>query len=229
MVAILVLLTAVMFVLQHISPAGPGARAARRAGLGAGDRRAARTPSASTSRCSVQFWHYLTGLLHGDLGTSYRTRPAVASDLGDFCPPPLELALYGLVIALLLAVLLAVQHHAELAGRRRAAGCVLFTGASTPMFLLGIVGDRVLPAARLAAGDRAHQHRGRADRPDRPAHRRRPARRAARTSTGRAAPPAAARAGDRHRAGGRDRPGAALQPAQRRSTATTPARPGPRA
>ncbi len=138
MVAILVALTGVMFVLQLVSPLDPvkaqlGAQAsadavaARREALGLND------------PILVQFWHYLTGAVTGDLGTSYRTRHAVLSDLGDFVPATLELALFGLVIAILLAVLLAFSTTL----RWRGAGllrAVLFTGSSAPMFLLGILG-----------------------------------------------------------------------------------------
>lgn len=138
MVAILVALTAVMFLLQHISPLDPvkaqlGAQAsaeavaARRDALGLND------------PVPVQFWHYLTGAATGDLGTSYRTRHAVLSDLGDFVPATAELALYGLTIAVALAALLAFSTTLKWpgAGVLRA---VLFTGSSAPMFLLGILG-----------------------------------------------------------------------------------------
>ncbi|MDT5176655.1 MAG: peptide/nickel transport system permease protein, partial [Mycobacterium sp.] len=83
MAAILVALTGVMFLLQHISPMDPvkaqmGAQAsaeavaARRQALGLNE------------PMLVQFWHYLTGAVTGDLGTSVRTRHGVASDLGTF-------------------------------------------------------------------------------------------------------------------------------------------------
>ncbi|MDR3663693.1 MAG: ABC transporter permease [Mycobacterium sp.] len=137
-VAILVGLALVMFVLQHISPLDPvkaqlgaqasaSAVAARKQALGLDD------------PMLVQFWRYLTGAVHGDLGTSYRTRHSVAADLADFFPATLELALFGIVVALLLAGLLAFGTVLKWpgAGLLRA---VLFTGASAPMFLLGIVG-----------------------------------------------------------------------------------------
>jgi peptide/nickel transport system permease protein len=135
---ILIALTAVMFVLQHISPLDPvkaqmgaqasaSAVAARREALGLND------------PIFTQFWHYLTGAVHGDLGTSYRTRHAVASDLGSFFPATLELALYGLGIALLLAVLLAFSTTLKWRGSA-VLRAILFTGASAPMFLLGILG-----------------------------------------------------------------------------------------
>ncbi|TGD88147.1 ABC transporter permease [Mycolicibacterium sp. CH28] len=138
MLAILVALTAVMFVLQHISPMDPvksqmgaqasaSAVAARREALGLND------------PILTQFWHYLTGAVRGDLGTSYRTRHPVASDLGSFFPATLELALYGMGIAVLLAVLLAFSTTLKWRGSAVLRG-VLFTGASAPMFLLGILG-----------------------------------------------------------------------------------------
>lgn len=138
MVLILIALTGVMFLLQNISPldpvkaqlgaqASPEAVASRREALGLSE------------PILVQFWNYLTGAATGDLGTSYRTRHAVLSDLGDFFPATLELAVYGIAIALVLAVLLAFSTTLKWpgAGVLRA---VLFTGSSAPMFLLGILG-----------------------------------------------------------------------------------------
>lgn len=138
MVAILVALTAVMFVLQNISPLDPvkaqlGAQAsadavaARRAALGLND------------PVLVQFWHYLSGAATGDLGTSYRTRHAVMSDLGSFVPATLELALAGMLIAVVLAVLLAFSTTLKWRGAN-VLRAVLFTGSAAPMFLLGILG-----------------------------------------------------------------------------------------
>ncbi|BBX08199.1 ABC transporter permease [Mycolicibacterium sp. ELW1] len=135
---ILVALTAVMFVLQHISPLDPvkaqmgaqasaSAVAARREALGLND------------PIVTQFWHYLTGAVQGDLGTSYRTRHAVASDLGSFFPATLELAIYGIGIALVLAVLLAFSTTLKWRGSA-VLRAILFTGSSAPMFLLGILG-----------------------------------------------------------------------------------------
>ena len=138
MVGILIALTGVMFVLQHVSPLDPvkaqlGAQAsqeavaARREALGLND------------PLLAQFWGYLTGAVRGDLGTSYRTRHAVASDLGDFLPATLELALFGIAIALLLAALLAFSTTLKWRGSG-VLRAVLFTGSSAPMFLLGILG-----------------------------------------------------------------------------------------
>jgi peptide/nickel transport system permease protein len=138
MVAILVALTAVMFLLQNISPLDPvkaqlGAQASAQAVA------AQREALGLNDPILVQFWHYLSGAVTADLGTSYRTRHPVMSDLGDFFPATLELALCGLAIAVALAVLLAFSTTLKWrgAGLLRA---VLFTGSSAPMFLLGILG-----------------------------------------------------------------------------------------
>jgi peptide/nickel transport system permease protein len=138
MVAILVALTGVMFLLQHISPMDPvkaqlGAQASAEAVA------ARREALGLNQPVLVQFWHYLTGAVTGDLGTSFRTRHGVASDLSTFFPATLELAMYGLAFALVLAVLLAFSTTLKWrgAGMLRA---ILFTGSSAPMFLLGILG-----------------------------------------------------------------------------------------
>jgi peptide/nickel transport system permease protein len=138
MVAILVALTAVLFVLQHISPVDPvhaqlGAQASA-------DAIAARKHALGLDQPLLnQFWHYLTGAVHGDLGTSYRTRRPVGTDLGAFVPATLELALYGIAIALVLAALMAFGTTLKWRGSG-ALRAVLFAGASAPMFLLGILG-----------------------------------------------------------------------------------------
>src|SRR6202040_3046258 len=138
MVVILVALIAVMFVLQHISPMDP-VKAQLGANASAEAVAAHRHKLGLDQPLLTQFWHYLTVAVHGDLGTSFRTRHPVNSDLGDFFPATLELALYGLGLALILAGLLAFGMTLKWpgAGVLRA---VLFTGASAPMFLLGILG-----------------------------------------------------------------------------------------
>ncbi|MCV7229341.1 ABC transporter permease [Mycolicibacterium komossense] len=138
LVVILIALTAVMFLLQHISPLDPvkaqmGAQASQQA---VAERRQA---LGLNDPILTQFWHYLTAAVQGNLGTSYRTRHSVASDLGDFFPATLELAIYGIIVALLLAVLLAFSTTLKWRGSA-ALRAVLFTGASAPMFLLGILG-----------------------------------------------------------------------------------------
>lgn len=138
MVVVLLALAVAMFALQKISPldpvhamlgpsASPQAIAAQRHQLGL-DR-----------PVPEQFLSYLGGIFHGDLGSSYRTRRPVGSDLVTFVPATAELALYALVLALLLATAFAVATALRWPGARLFR-LLLLGGASAPAFLLAIAG-----------------------------------------------------------------------------------------
>jgi peptide/nickel transport system permease protein len=138
MVVIILVLTAVTFILQKVSPLDPV-----HAMLG---------PSASHATVVAQrhklgldrpildqYGHYLRGLPGGDLGTSYRTRRPVSSDLGSFLPATGELTLYAFGFALVLALALACATTLRWPG----AGVfrlVMLVGASVPSFLLALAG-----------------------------------------------------------------------------------------
>jgi peptide/nickel transport system permease protein len=137
-VVIVVALAAVMFILQKLSPVDPV-----HAMLG---------PTASPAAIAheehvlgldrpviAQFGSYLNGLLHGNLGMSYRTRRPVSIDLGSFVPATAELSLYGLAFALILAVILAIGSTLRWPGAT-VFRLLLMAGASTPAFLLAIAG-----------------------------------------------------------------------------------------
>jgi peptide/nickel transport system permease protein len=138
MVAVLLALAVAMFALQKISPldpvhamlgpsASPQAVAAQRHQLGL-DR-----------PVPAQFLDYLGGIFHGDLGSSYRTRRPVGSDLATFVPATAELAFYALLLALLLATAFAVATTLRWPGARLFR-LLLLGGASAPAFLLAIAG-----------------------------------------------------------------------------------------
>ena len=63
----------------------------------------------------TQYWLYLERLLHGDLGHSYFTGEAVATDLIRRVPATLELISYSLLLALVVGLTLGIAS----AGRRR--------------------------------------------------------------------------------------------------------------
>lgn len=138
MVAVLLALAVAMFALQKVSPLdpvhamlGPGASpqavAAQRHQLGL-DR-----------PVPAQFLDYLGGIFRGDLGSSYRTRRPVGSDLATFVPATAELACYALLLALLLATAFAVATTLRWPGARLFR-LLLLGGASAPAFLLAIAG-----------------------------------------------------------------------------------------
>jgi peptide/nickel transport system permease protein len=143
-VVIALALTAVMFLLQKISPvdpvhamlgpsASPAAITAERHRLGL-DRPA-----------TAQYVSYLNGLVHGRFGMSYRTRRPVGTDLGSFLPATAELSVYALFFALVGAAVLAIGSTLRWPG----SGVFRFgliAGASAPAFLLAIVGILVFYA-----------------------------------------------------------------------------------
>ncbi|MDE1947802.1 MAG: ABC transporter permease [Burkholderiales bacterium] len=54
----------------------------------------------------LQYWHYLTGLLHGDWGRSLQSRGPVLDDLKVFLPATLELVFAAMAIAIAVGIAL---------------------------------------------------------------------------------------------------------------------------
>ena len=137
MVLILLVLTAIVFLLQKLSHVDPA-----HAYLGANA-----SASAIKHESHVlgydkplisQYVHYVSGLLGGNLEVSLRTRHPVATDIGVFLPATIELAF----TALLLAVLLGAVFGLVSAARFRGAGVfrtLLLALASAPVFLLALL------------------------------------------------------------------------------------------
>jgi peptide/nickel transport system permease protein len=137
MIGVLLLLTAVVFLLQKLSGIDPA-----HAYLGA---------NASVSAVAheekvlgydnpliVQYADYVRHLFQGNFGQSLRTRRPVGTDLASFLPATLELAVGALILAVGLGAVLGLAAT----GRWRGAGLfrlVLISGASIPSFLLGLV------------------------------------------------------------------------------------------
>ena len=138
MVAILLVLSASIFILQKLSRTDPvhaylGANASKQA-------IAQERHILGYDRPLInQYFHYIKGLVTGDLGQSLRTRRPVATDIGSYLPATIELTLFGLFLAVLLGGLLGLAS----AGRWRGSGAfrfLLVSGASAPSFLLALLG-----------------------------------------------------------------------------------------
>jgi peptide/nickel transport system permease protein len=138
MVAVLLFLALVMFVLQHVTPSDPvhamlGANASRTAIA------AERHKLGYDQPLPQQYVHYVTGILHGSLQTSLRTRRPVATDLHAYLPATVELAVFGLLLAAALGAVLGLITAARFKGAG-AFRLITLAGASTPPFLLALVG-----------------------------------------------------------------------------------------
>ncbi|GIL29479.1 ABC transporter permease [Actinocatenispora comari] len=87
-----------------------------------------------------QYLHYLGNLLHGDLGTSQQTGRPVLTDLVQYVPATLELAVPSMILALVVGTavgMLAAVRHGRASDQVVRVGSLL--GLSTPPFWLSLV------------------------------------------------------------------------------------------
>lgn len=137
--AVMVGISIITFGLSHLVPADPAVVAL---GDHATDAQinAFREKYGLNKPVPEQYWIYVTGLLHGDLGISLRTRRPVAADLHDFFPATFELALTALVFSILIGIPAGVFSATR---RNRPADhsvrIVSLIGGSVPIFWLGLI------------------------------------------------------------------------------------------
>jgi peptide/nickel transport system permease protein len=137
--AVVVIVTIVVFALLHALPGGPA-----RGILG---------PQATAQQITrfnheqgldkplpVQYFYYLNQLLHGDLGTSYTLNAPVSRLIGERLPKTLVLTVLSALIGLLLAIPLGMWQAVR---RNRPVDYVIttlsFIAYSTPVYFLGLV------------------------------------------------------------------------------------------
>ena len=136
---ILFAIATITFMLERVVPANP---AAFLAGQNA--------PAETVERIKVQYGldkpvpvqyvTYMSGLLHGDLGVSFRTRRAVSEDLIQFLPATLELLFVSFAVYVALSLTLGIM-AAQMRGRRADSIIRVTTmvGTGIPVFWLGLV------------------------------------------------------------------------------------------
>ncbi|TPJ57652.1 ABC transporter permease [Mesorhizobium sp. B2-6-1] len=139
MVVVLVGIGAMTFALTHIVPGNP-------ARLMAGQHATEEQVRALAERYGLdkpvlaQFWIYMTGLLHGDLGMSLTYRRPVLDDLRQFLPASIELTLAAVLLVVFIGLPVGL-----IAGVRRGKPLdhilrfLTVGGVSMPIFWLGII------------------------------------------------------------------------------------------
>jgi peptide/nickel transport system permease protein len=147
-VVVLLLVSVIVFGLLHLLPGGP-ARAILGTHATPTNIAAFNKQNGLDSPVPVQYWHWLTGVLSGNLGFSYVQNQSVASLLGQRLPKTAFLA----GVSVLLAVLIAVPVGFFQAVRRQrisdyAVTTVTLVLYSTPAFWVAILLIDVL-AVRL--------------------------------------------------------------------------------
>jgi peptide/nickel transport system permease protein len=149
-VVVLLLVSVIVFGLLHLLPGGP-ARAILGTHATPTNIAAFNKQNGLDSPVPVQYWHWLTGVLSGNLGFSYVQNQSVASLLANRLPKTAFLAAISVVVALLIAVPVGFFQ----AVRRNRVGDYAVTTVtlvlySTPAFWIAILLIDVL-AVRLHA------------------------------------------------------------------------------
>jgi peptide/nickel transport system permease protein len=86
----------------------------------------------------VQYWHWLTGLAHGDLGNSFYTSESVASALSNRVPVTLALVFLTLLLTAVLSVILGVTAAVRGGWMDRVLQFISVLGTAVPAFIVAI-------------------------------------------------------------------------------------------
>lgn len=140
-ISLWVLVTA-SFLMIHLVPGDP-VRAALGMNAPASVVKARRELLGLDDPLPVQYWHYLQGLVHGDLGVSVSSNESVAAVIGQRLPATAQLAVLAFLLVLLVAVPLGVTMAVATRGGRRRGGELGFAVgavvlAAIPEFLLAV-------------------------------------------------------------------------------------------
>ncbi|MFT4044479.1 MAG: ABC transporter permease [Gordonia sp. (in: high G+C Gram-positive bacteria)] len=139
LIPVLLLVLVISFSLVHLIPGDP---AVTMLGSGATNEQieALRSQLDLDRPLVVQFFDYVGGVLHGDLGTSLRTGDPVATEIANRLPATMELAISALALAIIIGipigVLAAIRPNTFIDHALR-IGSLL--GISVPAFLLALV------------------------------------------------------------------------------------------
>jgi peptide/nickel transport system permease protein len=139
MVLVLAGMTVITFTLTHVVPGDPARLLAGQHATAEQVRTVAHMYGLDRP-IPTQFWIYLTGLLHGDLGMSLTDRRPVMEDLAQFLPASMELTLTAVVLVVLVGLPVGL-----IAGVRRGHPIdhvlrfLTVGGVSMPIFWFGIL------------------------------------------------------------------------------------------
>lgn len=141
-VSVWVLITA-SFLMIHLIPGDP-VRAALGLNAPAALVNAKRQALGLNDPLFVQYWHYLRGVLTGDLGTSMTSQLPVSQIIGQRLPATAQLAVYSFLLAMVIAIPLGAFMGVLTRGGRARTAELSFTTlsvilAAIPDFLIGVV------------------------------------------------------------------------------------------
>ncbi|HEX4003900.1 MAG TPA: nickel ABC transporter permease [Candidatus Acidoferrales bacterium] len=133
------LIVTMVFLLAHIIPGDPVQQMLGE-GARAEDLQQLRHQLGLDRPISAQYGHYLVGVLHGNLGESFRFQEPVTRVVLSHYPATLELAFVALLVCVAISIpagIYAAEHRATAADH--AVGIFTLLGLSVPNFALGPV------------------------------------------------------------------------------------------
>jgi peptide/nickel transport system permease protein len=89
---------------------------------------------------TIQFWHYISGIAHGDFGTSFQTSRSTIDEFGSALPVTLELGIIAIIFSVVLGVPIGIwsalrqDSFSDYLGRT-----ISVLGIAIPSFWLGIL------------------------------------------------------------------------------------------
>ncbi|MFD1038965.1 ABC transporter permease [Virgibacillus byunsanensis] len=138
LIPVLLIVSVVIFMIIHLTPGDPAAVILGEEATSE-QIEAMREQIGLNEPLLLQYWNWISGVVQGDLGTSYFMKDSVINSIMLHIKPTLSLALIGEAIALLIAIPFGIV-AAKLRGSTVDQSIMGFSllGLSVPSFLLGL-------------------------------------------------------------------------------------------
>lgn len=139
LIPVLIVVSVVIFSILHLTPGDP-ARAMLGADAPAAQVDALRERLGLNDPLFVQYFHWIGGVMKGDLGESLFLRKSVGEAIMDNVQPTMQLSLFAIVVALVLSIpfgTLAARYRGRLLDQM--VNGFTLVGLAVPSFVLGLL------------------------------------------------------------------------------------------
>lgn len=128
-----------VFASMHLAPGDPAAIIGGPTATKA-DLNAIRESLGLNDSFFVQYWHYLSSVLHGDLGYSFQTKQSVAEAISIRFPNTLSLAIASMIVAVVIGVITGIVSALKQNSWMDVSSTIIaLAGISVPNFWLGAI------------------------------------------------------------------------------------------
>ncbi|PGS51955.1 ABC transporter permease [Bacillus sp. AFS041924] len=128
-----------VFASMHLAPGDPAAVIGGPTATKA-DLNAIRESLGLNDSFFVQYWHYLSGVLHGNLGYSFQTKQSVAEAISIRFPNTLSLAIASMIVAVIIGVITGIISALKQNSWMDVSSTIIaLAGISVPNFWLGAI------------------------------------------------------------------------------------------